>query len=81
MPSSPFKGNRNFGETCRVHLRLAQPQLATCFMLVSYLAYSYALKMEAACSSEMSVGFQLTKWQYIPEDRHLSEFCLLYFYL
>jgi hypothetical protein len=41
--------------------------LAACFMLVSCLAYSLNLKMEAACSSEASVNCQWTTW-HIPED-------------
>jgi hypothetical protein len=40
-------------------------------MLVSCLAYSSTLKMEATCSSEMSVDFQQTVWRYIPDDRTL----------
>jgi hypothetical protein len=42
--------------------------LATCFMLVSYLAYSSILKLEAICSSETPIDFQWTTWRYIPED-------------
>jgi hypothetical protein len=38
--------------------------------LVSFLGYSSALKMEAKCSSETSVDFQLTMLCYIPEDNH-----------
>jgi hypothetical protein len=38
---------------------------ATCFMLVSCLAWSSILKMGATWSSEMSVGFQLTARRYI----------------
>jgi hypothetical protein len=37
------------------------------FTLVS----SSTLKMEATCSSEM-IGFQWTKWRYIPEDNHYN---------
>jgi hypothetical protein len=37
--------------------------------LVSYLAYSTTLKMEAIYSSETSVDFQQTTRRYIPEDR------------
>jgi hypothetical protein len=44
------------------------------FTLVSYLAYSSALKMEA-CSSETSVDFQLTTPRYIPDDRTLHNHC------
>jgi hypothetical protein len=45
---------------------------ATCFMLVSCLAYSVTLKMEATCSSKTLVDFQRTTWHYIPEDRTLG---------
>jgi hypothetical protein len=38
------------------------------FTLVSCLAYSSTLKMEATCPSETSVDFQRTTWRYI----HLS---------
>jgi hypothetical protein len=41
------------------------------FMLVSCLAYSSTLNMEAICSSENSVNFQRTTWHYISEDRTL----------
>jgi hypothetical protein len=40
-------------------------------MLVSCLAYSSTLKIEAKSSSETSVDFQLTTLHYIPEDRTL----------
>jgi hypothetical protein len=40
----------------------------TCFMLVSCLAYSSALKMEATCSSETSVDFHRNTRRYISED-------------
>jgi hypothetical protein len=39
--------------------------------LVSCLAYSSTLKMEATCSSETSVDFQQATLHYIPEDRTL----------
>jgi hypothetical protein len=45
--------------------------LAAYFVLVSYLAYSLTLKMEAISSSEPSVKFQRTMLRYIPEDRIL----------
>jgi hypothetical protein len=41
------------------------------FTLVSYLAYLTTLKMEATCSSEISVDFQQTTRRYIPEARTL----------
>jgi hypothetical protein len=44
--------------------------LPPAFILISCSAYS-VLKMEATCSSEMSVGFQWTTWRYIPDDRTL----------
>lgn len=50
--------------------------LATCFMLVSYLAYNSTLKMEAICLCEASVDFQLNTGYYTPEIRILP---LLYF--
>jgi hypothetical protein len=45
---------------------------ATCFTLVSSLAYSSILKMVATCYPEPSVDFQRTTWCYIPEDRPLA---------
>jgi hypothetical protein len=46
--------------------------LPPAFTLVSCLAYSSTLKMEATCSSGISVGFQWTTWCcYIPEARTL----------
>jgi hypothetical protein len=42
--------------------------LSPAFTLVSCLAYSSTLKMEATCSSETSVAFQLTARRHIPED-------------
>jgi hypothetical protein len=42
--------------------------LPPAFTLVSCSAYS-ALKLEAICSSEMSVDFQRATRRYIPEDR------------
>jgi hypothetical protein len=42
--------------------------LATRFILVSCLAYSYTLKMEATHSSETSVDFQRTTLCYTPKD-------------
>jgi hypothetical protein len=38
-------------------------------MLVSCLAYSLTLKMEATCTSEMSAEFQRITRRYIPEDK------------
>jgi hypothetical protein len=47
--------------------------LATCFTLVSYLAYSSTLKMEATCSSETLVDFLRATWGYIPGGRTLQD--------
>jgi hypothetical protein len=47
--------------------------LATCFTLVSCLAYSSTLKTIAICSAETAVDFQRTTLRYIPEDRSLQE--------
>jgi hypothetical protein len=44
--------------------------LPPAFTLAYFSAYS-TLKMEAICSSEMSVGFQLNIQRYIPEDSTL----------
>jgi hypothetical protein len=41
-------------------------------MLVYCLAYLSILKIEAACSSETSVGFQRTARRYIPEQGTLQ---------
>jgi hypothetical protein len=43
-------------------------------MLVSCLASSSTLKIEAICSSETSADFQQTIWPYIPEDLTLHNF-------
>jgi hypothetical protein len=45
--------------------------LAICFSLASCLAYSWTLKIEVTCSSEMSVDFQRTTMRYILEVRNL----------
>jgi hypothetical protein len=52
-----------------IHIGISKLHLlATCFTLVSSLAYSLTLKMEATCFSETSVDFQRTTRFYIPED-------------
>jgi hypothetical protein len=51
--------------------------LATCCMLVSYLAYSVTLKMEVKYSSETSVDFQRTTQHYISEISTLNIICCL----
>jgi hypothetical protein len=62
---SPLEGNRRFGGIWRLHPAL----LATCFELVSLLAYSSTTKIKATCFSETSVDFERITWRYIPEDR------------
>jgi hypothetical protein len=56
------------------HISIAFSWLPPAFTLISYLVYSSILKMEATCSSKMSVEFQRNTWRYIPEDstHHLS---------
>jgi hypothetical protein len=74
-PYSSFKVNRRFGKTCSFHLqgrRIASLCLPPAFALISCVAYSSILKMEAICSSETSVYFQRTTRRYIPEDKNSS---------
>jgi hypothetical protein len=55
--------------------------LPPAFMLVSCSASS-TLKMEAICSSKMSVGFQQTTRHYVPEDNiHLVKSVLIFSYI
>jgi hypothetical protein len=49
--------------------------LDICFELVSCLAYSFSMKMEATCSSVTSVDFQWTTRYDISEDRTLHNHC------
>jgi hypothetical protein len=87
MPRSLWKVNWPFRGICRLRVhdkrvshtrndraagRSYQPLLATCLTVVSFLAYSSTLKMEATCSFEISVAFQWITWCYIPEDRTLQ---------
>jgi hypothetical protein len=58
-PSSGSKNKPSKKPACSKHSRAL---LDVCFMLVSCLAYSLILKMEATCSSETSVGFQWITW-------------------
>jgi hypothetical protein len=69
-PCSTSKVNRRFGGTCRLHLQ-GRKVFATCFMLVSCLAYFSTFNMEATCNPETSVNFQRTMRRYIPEARTL----------
>jgi hypothetical protein len=45
------------------------------FTLVSCSAYSLTLNMEALCSSEMLIDFQMTTRRCIPEDRTVHNHC------
>jgi hypothetical protein len=63
MPCSPLKVNR---------------ELPPAFTLVSCLAYSSTLKVEAICSSETSVRFQRTTRRYIPGDSTLRNLVWAY---
>jgi hypothetical protein len=49
------------------------PLPACSFKMISRLAYSSALKMEAIYPSEMSVDFHWTTWRCIPEERTLHD--------
>jgi hypothetical protein len=76
MPCSLLKVTGRLGGTCHLHVQQReagskQSKLATCFTVVSFLAYSWTLKMEAICSSETSFDFQRTIRRYISEDRTL----------
>jgi hypothetical protein len=86
-PCGPLKGNQCFRGICLLHLqgrRISQAKnrleagskqnvlFATCFTLLSCMAYSLTLKMEEICSSETSVDFQWTTQRYIPEGRTLN---------
>jgi hypothetical protein len=48
--------------SCSCHLQFAL--LAACFMLLSSVAYSLILKMEAICSSDNSHSRELNKLQF-----------------
>jgi hypothetical protein len=43
---------------------MSQCLLAACFLLVSYLSHSSALKIDAVCSSKTQVGFHWTTMSY-----------------
>jgi hypothetical protein len=78
-PFSPLKVTRCFGETYRLHLqgrRISRAEfcldllwfcLTPAFKLLSCSAYSFTLKMDATCSSEISGDFQLTTRRYTQE--------------
>jgi hypothetical protein len=62
-----LKGTKKFFQ----QISFVQALLATCFTLVSCLAYSSTLMMEATCFPETSTDFQRITLRYIPEDRTL----------
>jgi hypothetical protein len=57
--SPPYSGNLHEAVASKATV------VVTCFMLVYCLTSSSTLKMEATCSSEISVVFQWTTWRYI----------------
>jgi hypothetical protein len=65
-PRNPLEANRCVWWTRRLHLCLLP---ASC--VVSCLAHSSTLKMEATCSSETLIDFQRTARRPTPEDRTL----------
>jgi hypothetical protein len=82
-PCSLLKVNWRFRRKCHLHLKskrviqarnCEQAFLAACFTLVSCVAYSSTLKMEA------TVSFQWI-WHYILEDRnsYFCEVCITFF--
>jgi hypothetical protein len=56
-----------------VVISLLNAHFAACFMIISCLAYSSTLKMEAVCSSETSVDLHWTTRRYIPKDTTLHK--------
>jgi hypothetical protein len=73
MPYSPLKVNRHFRGKDLLHLQ-AELCLPPVFKLVSCLAYSSTLNVEARSFSETSADFQrITRW-YIQENRTLHNF-------
>jgi hypothetical protein len=66
---SPVKINRHFGGINRLHLQGRIATQAAYLMLVSWLAYSPTLQMEALFFSETSADFHRNTRCYIPEDR------------
>jgi hypothetical protein len=59
-----------FGRTCRLHLQGRRSRPSICSILVSSFDHCSNLKMEATCSSEVSVDFQRTTGHYIPLLNH-----------
>jgi hypothetical protein len=61
---SPVESHLHFGGKYSLHLQGRQ--------LTACSAYSLIWKVEAVCSSEMSVNFYQTAWCHIPEDNILE---------
>jgi hypothetical protein len=76
MPCSPSSFNRRFGVTNCPHLQGQRNKfsknLATRLLAGFAELISSALKMEAICSSEMSVETRRTTRRHIPEDDTLQ---------
>jgi hypothetical protein len=66
-PCSLLSCNRRFGGIYRLHLQGRTFCLAPAYLLVLAEIISSTLKMEAICSSKMSVATQQTTWCHIPE--------------
>jgi hypothetical protein len=68
-----MKVNRRFGGTSSgpMNKPRKKPAWNKILMLVSCLAYTSSLKIEATHSSKTSVDFWRNKWSYISEDRTL----------
>jgi hypothetical protein len=54
-----------------LEVRSRATQLTEYFLVTASVVYSSDAKMEAICSSEMSVDFQWTTWHYTSENRTL----------
>jgi hypothetical protein len=72
---SPLKNNRSFegkysqaGNKREAGRKQCSTSLSNCFTLISFLAYTSTLKMEARYSPETSVEFLRTTRRYIIED-------------
>jgi hypothetical protein len=65
--------NTIFMQICRFE----KAALVICLLLVSRLAYSLSLEMEAIHSSEISVNFYQTTWFHIPEDSIVHSYCFV----
>jgi hypothetical protein len=68
MPRSSLEVNRRFGGAYYPRPRRIRALSATCFVLVSCLAYSSTQKMRVICSSETSDVFRQSTWCYVPGD-------------